>query len=195
MILNDGQIRSLAIEQGMITPFQETQVRKTSDGEKCISFGLSSFGYDFRLAGEVELYVDKDHHADGERLDPKNWKSEDSPERLTLDYHKPFWMPPRSFLLSYTIETFDMPNNVVGVCVGKSTYARCGIILNVTPIEPGWRGQIVLELSNTMPRPVAVYPGEGVGQLLFYAGGNPMVTYAQRSGKYQDQRGITHARC
>lgn len=187
-ILADHEIEELcAYDRPMISPFVPEQVREVHGWQKIVSYGLSSFGYDARLGRQF-----------------KQPKVENSP----LDPHRPVGMepvpiiegrkcldiPPHGFLLGHTVETFQMPDDVMAICMGKSTYARLGLIVNVTPLEPGWRGQVTLELSNTTPRWLTVYPDQGICQFVFFRGARPRVTYADRGGKYQDQTGVTLAR-
>lgn len=187
-VLNDKQINDLAIEGGMITPYVGAQVRQIN-GEKVISYGVSSYGYDARLAGEFMWPVR------GGTLDPKantaRWESQTVPDEYG------YLIPPHGFVLARTVERFKMPDDVMAICVGKSTYARNGLIVNVTPLEPGWEGHVTLELSNTTDLPSVVYVGEGICQFVFYRGKRPAVTYATREGgpgKYQGQQSVTLAR-
>lgn len=183
-VLNDKQILELC-DNGMITPFERGQVKQWHvNGEKVISYGVSSFGYDARLAGEF-MWPDV-----GE-LDPKNpshtnWVHSTSESGLVIK--------PHGFVLARTVERFKMPDDVMAICVGKSTYARNGLIVNVTPLEPGWEGHVTLELSNTTDLPSVVYVGEGICQFIFYRGERPSVTYSDRAGKYMNQSGVTLAR-
>lgn len=186
-VLNDKQINDLAIEGGMITPYVGAQVRQIN-GEKIISYGVSSFGYDARLADDFMM-------AFKGRMDPK------APEKAdwlkVKSEHGVFVVPPHGFVLARTVERFKMPDDVMAICVGKSTYARNGLIVNVTPLEPGWEGHVTLELSNTTDLPSVVYVGEGIAQFVFYRGERPSVTYATREGgpgKYMNQTGVTLAR-
>jgi dCTP deaminase len=178
-ILSDKTIRRLAQEQAMIEPFESRQVR-----EGKISYGLSSFGYDIRVGDEYKVFTDVFSVV----VDPKNFDS-----RSFVDIKGEHCIiPPHSFALAATMEYFRIPKDILVVCVGKSTYARCGIIVNVTPLEPEWCGYLTLEISNTTPLPAKIYSREGLAQLLFFQGDQvPEVTYASRSGKYQDQRGVT----
>lgn len=188
MILNDKMIKKLG-EKGMIEPFEPNLVRETyvpeEEPEKVISYGLSSFGYDIRVADEFEVFDPV-----GGIVDPKN------PDTLTL---RPVSgqgcviIPPNSFALARSVEYFRMPADVLGDVKGKSTYARCGINTNVTPLEPGWEGHITLEIANQTPLPAKIYAGEGICQVVFYHGKRPSVTYEERQGKYQGQTGITRA--
>jgi dCTP deaminase len=169
----------MAQEHGMIEPFEGRQVR---DG--AISYGVSSFGYDVRVADEYKVFTDVYSVV----VDPKHFDA-----RSFVDVKGEHCIiPPRSFALARTLEYFRIPADILVVCVGKSTYARCGIIVNVTPLEPEWRGHLTLEISNTTPLPAKIYSNEGLAQLLFFQGDEvPEVTYAMKSGKYQDQRGVT----
>jgi len=172
----------MALEHGMIEPFEGRQVR---DG--AISYGVSSFGYDVRVADEFKVFTDVySVIVDPKAFDPRSFVD------VKADY---CIIPPRSFALARTLEYFRIPNDVLVVCVGKSTYARCGIIVNVTPLEPEWRGYLTLEISNTTPLPAKIYSNEGLAQLLFFQGDEvPEITYAQKQGKYQDQVGVTPPR-
>jgi len=175
----DRWIRRMALEHAMIDPFVPEQVR---DG--VVSYGLSSFGYDIRVADDFKVFTNVHHLV----VDPKGFDA-----RSFVDINGEYCIiPPNSFALARTLEYFRIPEDVLVVCVGKSTYARCGIIVNVTPLEPGWCGHLTLEISNTTPLPAKIYAGEGIAQLLFFQGDEkPEVTYATRGGKYQDQRGVT----
>jgi dCTP deaminase len=179
MICSDRWIRKQALEHRMIEPFVDKQVR---DG--AISYGLSSFGYDIRVGDEYKVFTD----VFGVTVDPKNFDS-----RSFVDIKADHCIiPPHSFALAATMEYFRIPKDVLVVCLGKSTYARCGIIVNVTPLEPEWEGILTLEISNTTPLPAKIYSKEGLAQLLFFQGNEvPEITYAQRSGKYQNQVGVT----
>ena len=178
-IKSDHWIREMAEEHGMIEPFEAAQVR---DGK--ISFGLSSYGYDIRVASEFKVFTNVHNVI----VDPKHFD-----DRSFVDVKGPECIiPPNSFALARTEEYFRIPRDVLVVCVGKSTYARCGIIVNVTPLEPTWCGHLTLEISNTTPLPAKIYGGEGIAQLLFFEGDRePSVAYAERDGKYQDQTGVT----
>lgn len=176
----DHWIRRMAREQRMIEPFEEKQV-----SENAISYGLSSFGYDIRVADEFRIFTP----ATGQLtvVDPKQVD-----ERAMAFYRGDVCIvPPNSFALARTVEYFRIPRNVITLCVGKSTYARCGIIVNVTPFEPAWEGYVTLEISNTTPLPARIYANEGIAQVLFFEGDMPEVSYADRKGKYQNQKGIT----
>ncbi len=169
----------MAEEHRMIEPFEPRQVR-----EGTISYGLSSYGYDIRVAPEFKVFTNVYNVV----VDPKAFDA-----RSFVDVNGPVCIiPPNSFALARTVEYFRIPRDVLVVCVGKSTYARCGIIVNVTPLEPTWCGHLTLEISNTTPLPAKIYGGEGIAQLLFFQGDEPPETaYADRKGKYMDQRGVT----
>ena len=178
-ILSDRWIRDKALNESMIEPFVE---RQQADG--CISYGLSSYGYDARVADEFKVFTNV-HSA---VVDPKNFASNSFVDMKT----DVCIIPPNSFALARTIEYFRIPRDVITVCVGKSTYARCGIIVNVTPFEPEWEGIVTLEVSNTTPLPAKIYAGEGIAQVLFFGGDEECETsYADRKGKYQSQKGLT----
>ncbi|GAB4545786.1 MAG: dCTP deaminase [Anaerolineae bacterium] len=176
----DHWIRKMALEQGMIDPFVDQLVR---DG--VISYGLSSYGYDIRVADEFRIFTPTPFNSvvDPKHLDP----------RALLEFKgEKCIIPPNSFALARTVERLKMPPNALALCIGKSTYARVGLVLNVTPIEPAWEGYITLEMSNTTPLPAVIYANEGIGQLLFFEGDDlPEITYAMRKGKYQGQTGVT----
>ena len=178
-VKSDKWIRRMALEHRMIEPFSEKQV---ADG--LISYGLSSYGYDIRIADEFKIFTNI-HSA---TVDPKNFDT-----RSFIDVKADVCIiPPNSFALARTIEYFRIPRSVITVCVGKSTYARCGIIVNVTPFEPEWEGIVTLEVSNTTPLPAKIYAGEGIAQVLFFEGDEICETsYADRKGKYQAQQGLT----
>jgi len=183
MILNDQQIAELVAKHNMITPFVGHSVREV-EGRKVISYGLSSFGYDIRCGYEFLVF----EPADGGVVDPLNF---DEKRVRRVEMAEYITIPPNSFALTHSLEYFRMPDDVLGVVQGKSTYARCGIDTNVTPLEPGWEGQVTLEISNTTPSPVKIYAGQGICQVLFFRGERPAVTYADRKGKYQGQTRIT----
>ena len=177
-VMSDRWIRRMATEHGMIEPFVETQKR-----EGVISYGLSSFGYDARCADAFKVFT----NVDSAIVDPKNF----SPSSF-VDRSGPVCViPPNSFALTHTVEYFRIPRDVLVVCLGKSTYARCGIIVNVTPLEPEWEGQVTIEISNTTPLPAKIYAFEGICQFLFLQGNEPPETsYADKRGKYMGQRGV-----
>jgi dCTP deaminase len=178
-VLSDKNIRKLAIEEGMISPFEDKQVR-----EGKISYGLSSYGYDARVSEEFKIFT----NVNSEIVDPKNFKSTNFVTKNGTECI----IPPNSFALARTVEYFKIPRDVLVICLGKSTYARCGIIVNVTPLEPEWEGHVTLEFSNTTPLPAKVYANEGACQFLFFKGDAPPdVSYKDRSGKYMGQKGVT----
>lgn len=178
----DKWIRRMA-KTGMITPFSEQQVRH-QDNKKIISYGTSSYGYDVRCADQFKIFT----NINSAIVDPKNFAL-DSFVDIRADV---CIIPPNSFVLAHTIEYFKIPRNVLTICVGKSTYARCGIIVNVTPLEPEWEGHVTLEFSNTTNLPAKIYAHEGVAQMLFFESDEVCETsYADRKGKYQGQKGVT----
>jgi len=182
-IMSDKRIRHMATTQDMITPYQQNQIRQNENG-KVISYGESSCGYDIRCAREFKVFT----NVHGDTVDPKNF-SETSFVDIVSDV---CIIPPNSFALARSVEYMKIPRNVLVICVGKSTYARCGIIVNVTPLEPEWEGHITLEFSNTTPLPAKIYANEGVAQLLFLESDQECETsYSDRQGKYQGQRGVT----
>jgi len=176
----------MAKEHGMIEPFEEKLVRKSGDAQ-VISYGLSSYGYDLRVADEFKVFTNVYNAV----VDPKYFDP-----RSFVDIQGEYCLvPPNSFALARSVEYFRIPRDVLTLCVGKSTYARCGIIVNVTPFEPEWEGHVTLEISNTTPLPAKIYSGEGLAQVLFLAANEPCeISYADRAGKYQSQRGITTPR-
>ena len=215
MIQNDKQIRALVASHQMIEPFEPGQMRceyrqLTADelfrhhnnepvdglffgrGEdpmvqsKVISYGTSSYGYDIRCSDEFKVFT----NIHSTVVDPKNFDP-----KCFVDFKQDFCIiPPNSFALARTVEYFKIPDNVMTICLGKSTYARCGIIVNVTPFEPGFEGHITLEFSNTTPLPAKIYANEGCAQVLFFMGERPETTYGDRGGKYQKQTGVTGPR-
>jgi dCTP deaminase len=180
-IKSDRWIRRMATEHRMIEPFADDQIR---DG--VISYGVSSYGYDMRVAPEFKIFTNAlSAIVDPKAFDPKSFVEFTGPTCV---------VPPNSFALARSIEYFRIPRNVLTICVGKSTYARCGIITNVTPFEPEWEGFVTLEISNTTPLPARIYANEGIAQVLFFTadeGDECAVSYADKKGKYQAQRGIT----
>jgi dCTP deaminase len=180
-IKSDRWIRRMALEHNMIDPFVEGQVRPGK-----ISYGVSSYGYDMRVAPEFKIFT----NALSAVVDPKAF-DERSFVELTSDV---CIVPPNSFALARSVEYFRIPRNVLTICVGKSTYARCGIITNVTPFEPEWEGHVTLEISNTTPLPAKIYANEGICQVLFFEADDDdicQISYADKKGKYQAQRGVT----
>lgn len=192
MILNDDEILARA-ETGMITPYLSTSVNKAGE-DKLLSFGVSSYGYDVRLSSERFRIFS---NLNALLIDPKSPSENtliDAVIHTTLGREKYVIIPPHSYGLGSTIETFDIPRDIMIICLGKSTYARHGIIINVTPIEPGFKGQVVIEIANTTPLPAKVYLEEGIAQFLFFQGNPCSVSYGDRNGKYQHQTGITLGR-
>ena len=185
-IKSDRWIRQMATEHGMIEPFEAGQVRVGEQGPKLVSYGTSSYGYDVRCAREFKVFTNV-HSA---IVDPKNFD-----ERSFIDIvGDECIIPPNSFALARTVEYFRIPRDVLTICLGKSTYARCGIIVNVTPLEQEWEGHVTLEFSNTTNLPARIYAGEGVAQMLFFQSDADDVcetSYKDRGGKYQGQMGVT----
>jgi dCTP deaminase len=175
----DSWIRKMSLEHGMIEPFVDGQV---SAG--VVSYGVSSYGYDIRVADEFKVFTNINNTV----IDPKNFDP-----RSFVDVKADVCIvPPNSFALAHTIEYFRIPRNVLTICLGKSTYARCGIIVNVTPFEPEWEGTVTLEISNTTPLPAKIYANEGIAQVLFFESSDPCErSYADKKGKYLKQRGVT----
>jgi len=182
-IKSDNWIRRMARQHGLIEPFEPEQVRYHGV-ERVISYGTSSYGYDVRCAREFKIFT----NINSTIVDPKQFD-----EKSFVDVSADVCIiPPNSFALAHTVEYFRIPRNVLTVCLGKSTYARCGIICNVTPLEPEWEGHVTLEFSNTTPLPAKIYANEGVAQMLFFESDEVCATsYADRGGKYQGQRGVT----
>jgi dCTP deaminase len=182
-IKSDRWIRRMAETQGMIEPFEPGQVRCHA-GARIISYGTSSYGYDVRCADEFKVFT----NINSTIVDPKAFD-----ERSFVDVRAPVCIiPPNSFALARTVEYFRIPRDILTICLGKSTYARCGIIVNVTPLEPEWEGHVTLEFSNTTPLPARIYAQEGVAQMLFLQSDEVCATsYRDRGGKYQGQRGVT----
>ncbi|MFH1416185.1 MAG: dCTP deaminase [Elusimicrobiota bacterium] len=180
MIKSDKWIKKMAIGYGMIEPFVESQA-----GNGIISYGLSSYGYDIRVGDEFKIFTD----INSAIVDPKDF---DTGSFVYVKAPEHILIPPNSFALARTIEYFRIPRDVLCICLGKSTYARCGIIVNVTPFEPEWEGHVTLEISNTTPLPARIYANEGIAQVLFFQSDEACSTsYADRKGKYQGQKGIT----
>ena len=178
-IQSDKWIRNMAKNHEMINPFEENQIRDNK-----ISYGLSSYGYDARVSNEFKIFT----NINSEVVDPKNFKQSNFISKKVSECI----IPPNSFVLASTVEYFKIPNDIMVICLGKSTYARCGIIVNVTPLEPGWEGYVTLEFSNTTPLPAKIYANEGAAQFIFLKGNEkPEVTYADRDGKYMKQKGVT----
>jgi dCTP deaminase len=183
-VCSDRWIRRMALENDMINPFAESQVRTGADGGRIISFGLSSYGYDLRVSDEFKVFTNVFNTV----VDPKAFDS-----RSLVDMRTDVCIvPPNSFALARSVEYFRIPRDVLTICVGKSTYARCGIIVNVTPFEPEWEGHVTLEISNTTPLPAKIYANEGLAQVVFFRADEICETsYADRGGKYMRQEGIT----
>jgi dCTP deaminase len=183
-IKSDKWIRRMAQEHAMITPFEPDQV-KMLQGERIVSYGTSSYGYDIRCADEFKIFT----NLNSTIVDPKNFDENSFVDVSGKGY---CIIPPNSFALARTVEYFRIPRSVLTVCLGKSTYARCGIIVNVTPFEPEWEGYVTLEFSNTTPLPAKIYANEGVAQVLFFEADEVCeVSYKDRQGKYQNQVGVT----
>ena len=175
----DSWIKKMALEKDMIEPFVAEQNKKD-----VISYGVSSYGYDARVADEFKVFT----NVNNALVDPKNFSEDSFVERKSDNCI----IPPNSFVLARTVEYFKIPRDVLVICLGKSTYARCGIIVNVTPLEPGWEGHVTLEFSNTTPLPAKIYANEGVAQFIFIKGNEkPSISYAKRKGKYMKQKGVT----
>lgn len=182
-IKSDKWIKRMALEKGMIEPFVSSQVRYVAD-KKVVSYGVSSYGYDVRCANEFKIFT----NVHSGIVDPKHF-DQNSFVDIVSDV---CIIPPNSFALARTVEYFRIPRNILTICLGKSTYARCGIIVNVTPLEPEWEGHVTLEFSNTTPLPAKIYANEGVAQMLFLASDEECeVSYLDRGGKYQGQKGVT----
>ena len=177
-VKNDRWIRRMALEHDMINPFADRQIR-----EGVISYGVSAYGYDLRVADEFKIFT----NVNCTIVDPKNFD-----ERSFVEFRGPVCIvPPNSFALARSVEYFKIPRSVITLCVGKSTYARCGIIVNVTPLEPEWEGFVTLEISNTTPLPARVYSNEGLCQIVFFESDEMCeVSYKDKKGKYQSQQGI-----
>ena len=186
-IKSDRWIRRMAREHRMIDPFVDSHLgRVDGEGRKCISFGVSSYGYDMRVAPEFRIFT----NVLSAIVDPKNFDS-----KSFVEFQGDVCIvPPNSFALARSVEYFRIPRNVLTICVGKSTYARCGIITNVTPFEPEWEGYVTLEISNTTPLPAKIYANEGICQVLFFEADDDdicEISYKDKAGKYQGQQGVT----
>tara|TARA_B100001248_G_scaffold223864_1_gene180826 strand:+ start:2277 stop:2846 length:570 start_codon:yes stop_codon:yes gene_type:complete len=183
-IKSDKWIQKMSEEHKMIYPFSKNQIRLDENGNKLISYGVSSYGYDVRCSNEFKVFTNI-HSA---VVDPKSFD-----EKSFVDINSDVCViPPNSFALARTVEYFKIPRSVLTICLGKSTYARCGIIVNVTPLEPEWEGHVTLEFSNTTNLPAKIYAGEGVAQMLFFESDEECETsYKDRGGKYQGQTGVT----
>jgi len=182
-VKSDKWINHMATEYGLIEPCEPQQVRSVN-GDRVISYGVSSYGYDIRCAPEFKVFT----NINSAVVDPKNF----DPESFVDINRDVCIIPPNSFALARTLEYFRIPRNVLTICLGKSTYARCGIIVNVTPLEPEWEGHVTLEFSNTTPLPAKIYANEGVAQVIFLESDDVCeVSYRDRGGKYQNQTGVT----
>lgn len=179
----DHWIRKMAQKKGLIEPFSDRQVRHVDDKNKAVSYGLSSYGYDIRVSDEFKVFTNVYNTI----VDPKNFA-----DNAFVDIRTPECIiPPNSFALARSIEYFRIPRNILTICMGKSTYARCGIIVNVTPFEPEWEGYVTLEISNTTPLPAKIYANEGIAQVIFFESHEECeVSYADRAGKYMKQEGV-----
>ena len=184
-IKSDRWIRRMAEQQGMIEPFEPGQVKQVN-GQRIVSYGTSSYGYDVRCSREFKVFTNINSTiVDPKHFDPKSFVDIEADECI---------IPPNSFALARTVEFFRIPRDTLVVCLGKSTYARCGIIVNVTPLEPEWEGHVTLEFSNTTPLPARIYANEGVAQMLFFQADKDDIcetSYKDRGGKYQGQTGVT----
>lgn len=178
-IKNDRWIAYNANNHNMIQPFEKEQVRTDASGNKIISYGLSSYGYDIRIANEFKIFT----NVNSAIVDPKNF-NEAAFVSVNTDV---CIIPPNSFILGRSVERLNIPDDVLCVCLGKSSMARCGLIVNVTPFEPGWEGYVTIEVSNSTPLPAKVYANEGIAQVLFFQGDPCEINYRARSGKYQNQ--------
>lgn len=179
MIKSDKWIRSMSLQHKMLDPFVDGQVRKNEAGEKVISYGLSSYGYDIRVTDKFRIFT----NARSTVVDPKKFDT----QAFVEHEGDTCLIPPNSFVLAVTVEHFSIPRNVLTLCIGKSTYARCGLIVNVTPFEPCWKGHATIEISNTTPLPAKIYAWEGIAQVLFFESDEQCETsYADRDGKYNN---------
>ena len=190
----DRWIVSMCREHKLIAPFEEKLIREI-DGRRILSAGVSSYGYDLRLAPDGFRVFSPIASAE---IDPKNFDERslvEAPLHTSKDGSQYWLLPPHSYALGVTVETFNMPRNVIGFCLGKSSYARSGLIVNTTPLEPGWRGRLVLEFSNSANLPVRIYANEGIAQVTFFESDEDCdISYSDREGKYQDQTGLTTSR-
>jgi dCTP deaminase len=193
-VKSDRWIRRMALEAELIQPFDAELVRDV-EGRRIISAGASSYGYDMRLADDGFRVFSPIH---GREIDPKRFDDEsliEPPLRTTEDGSKYYLLPPHSYALGVSVETFRMPRNVTAICMAKSTYARAGLMLNTTPLEAGWRGRLVIELGNLANLPLRVYVNEGIGQVIFFESDEDCdISYEDRGGKYQGQTGLTYSR-
>jgi dCTP deaminase len=182
-IKEDRWIKKMAKSHKLIEPFSEQQVRHRECGAKSVSYGLSSYGYDIRVSDEFKVFTNTHNTV----VDPKNFVSTAFVDMVTAECI----IPPNSFALARSVEYFRIPRNIFTICLGKSTYARCGIIVNVTPFEPEWEGYVTLEISNTTPLPAKIYANEGIAQVIFFESAEECeISYLDRKGKYMHQQGI-----
>ncbi len=186
MIKPDNWIRKMSQEEGMIEPFVDRLIRYDELENKIVSYGLSSYGYDLRVADEFKIFTNVHNSV----VDPKSFAEDSFVDKCTSECI----IPPNSFALARSKEYFRIPRNVLAFCIGKSTYARCGIIVNVTPFEPEWEGYVTIEISNTTPLPAKIYANEGIAQIVFFEGEMCDVSYKDRNGKYMNQVGIVAPR-
>lgn len=202
MILADHEIEALCVSHKMVEPFESELVREVG-GLRVISYGLSSFGYDIRAGNEWCVFqrelapIAQEDFFPAPRpspIDPKAGVPDKNYRKVVVGDYEVVEIPAHGYALTHSVETFKMPENVLGVALGKSTYARAGVACNITPLEPGWEGQLTIEIANHSPFPVYLYAGEGICQILFFRGRSPAITYANRSGKYQGQRGVVLGR-
>lgn len=197
MLLSDRLIKEFVLNYEMITPFVDKQVKVDEDGRNILSYGLSSFGYDVRLGPELKIFESissSGYSLLNVPLDPLCHKDENY-RVVKPNPDGSFVIPPGGFLLGHTVEYFKIPRQCLVVCLGKSTYARLGLVVNVTPLEPEWEGQVVIEMSNTSQRPIKVYTGMGIAQFIFHHSNAVVeVSYKDRNGKYQNQTGVTTAK-
>lgn len=186
-IMPDWRIEELCKEHKMISPFTAINQKNV------VSYGLSSMGYDVRLSNDVRVFVNALDmpHKRIKIIDPKNFYPKMTDE-VEVEKDGSVILPPHSFSLGSTIEYIKMPDNVIGLALGKSTYARCGLIVSITPLEPGWHGNVTIEMTNATPVPIKIYPTEGICQFIFFEGSRPRTTYKTRQGKYQNQEGVTY---
>lgn len=183
-IKEDSWIEKMAKEHAMIEPFAKEQIRFSENGRPIVSYGLSSYGYDLRISNEFKLFT----NVYSSIIDPKSFTEDAFVDIIAEEC----LIPPNSFALARSIEYFRIPRNILSICLGKSTYARCGIIVNVTPFEPEWEGYVTIEISNTTSLPAKIYANEGIAQVIFFEAKNCCkISYADRKGKYQKQKGIT----
>lgn len=183
-IKEDAWIRQMAQQKKMIEPFVDGQVKSSQEGARLVSYGLSSYGYDIRVSEEFKVFTNVYNSV----VDPKNFTEDAFVDICASECI----IPPNSFALARSIEYFRIPRNILTLCLGKSTYARCGIIVNVTPFEPDWEGHVTIEISNTTPLPAKIYANEGIAQVIFFEAAQMCeISYAEREGKYHKQEGIT----